>query len=301
MPATQPFLNTRDAEAFRFLGVPTLIRSSAETTNGAFGLIEHWDMQPGFASPYHTHHNEDESFYVIEGEVAFVCCGKWLKAGPGTFVYGPREIPHGFKAIGNVPARMLILCNPGGFEHFVLEQITPLAEPPSPPDMGKLMALAAKYGIDIHGPLPAEPEAFGQEGHAAADLKSLSRLWIAAFNARDWTAESTFRSPDFRAHLSGIPGPLDNEAWSGFLRGFATAFPDSRIAIESSMAEGDTAVVRWTMTGTHQGEFQGIPASGRPISFSGIEINRYVNGKLVEHRANFDNLAMLQQIGALPA
>lgn len=152
----QPYVNTRTDRAFRFLGVPTLMRSTSETTNGSFGLIEHSEMPPGFASPYHTHHREDEAFYVLEGEIAFVCDGKWLKAGPGTYVYGPREIPHGFKVVSATPARMLLLCAPGGFEHFVLEQTTPIDEPPSPPDMPKLMALAAKYGIDIHGPLPEE-------------------------------------------------------------------------------------------------------------------------------------------------
>lgn len=162
MTTTQqkPYLNTREDAAFRFLGVPTLMRSTAETTNGAFGLMEHWEMPAGFASPYHTHHREDESFYVLEGEIAFVCDGKWLKAGPGTFVYGPREIPHGFKVIG-APARMLLMCTPAGFERFVLEQTTPIAEPPSPPDMARLMMLAEKYGIEILGPLPEAPEGFG--------------------------------------------------------------------------------------------------------------------------------------------
>jgi mannose-6-phosphate isomerase-like protein (cupin superfamily) len=162
MTATEqkPFLNTRQDPAFRFLGVPSLMRATGETTNGAFGLMEHWEMPPGFASPHHMHHREDESFYVLEGEIAFVCGGQWLKAGPGTFVYGPREIAHGFKVIGNSPARMLLMCNPAGFEGFVLEQATPIAEPPSPPDMGKLMTLASKYGIDIHGPLPEAPEGF---------------------------------------------------------------------------------------------------------------------------------------------
>ena len=150
------FSNTREEAAFRFLGVPTSIRSTAETTGGAFGLMEHWEMPAGFASPYHTHHREDESFYVLEGEMAFVCGGKWLKAGPGTFVYGPREIAHGFKVVGNAPARMLLMCTPGGFEQFVLAQTTPISEPPSAPDMAKLMALAAKFDIDIHGPLPEE-------------------------------------------------------------------------------------------------------------------------------------------------
>jgi quercetin dioxygenase-like cupin family protein len=152
----QPYLNTREDSVFRFLGIPTVVRSTAETTNGAFGLMEQWMMPPGFASPYHTHHLEDEAFYVLEGQVAFVCGGKWFRAGAGTYVFGPREIPHGFKVTGAEPARMLLLCAPGGFERFVLELATDAALPPSPPDMAKLMAVAAKYKIDIHGPLPGE-------------------------------------------------------------------------------------------------------------------------------------------------
>ena len=152
----QPYINTREDAAFRFLGLPSLMRSTSETTNGAFGLMEHWSMPPGFASPYHRHHREDEAFYVLEGEMAFVCDGKWIKGGPGAYVFGPREIPHGFKVIGSQPARMLLMCAPGGFEGFVLEQAQDLNAPPEPPDMAKLMTLAAKYGIDILGPLPEE-------------------------------------------------------------------------------------------------------------------------------------------------
>ena len=155
---TEAYLNTRNDEFFRFLGLPTLMRSTAETTNGAFGLMEHWEMPVGFASPYHKHHREDEAFYVIEGEMAFVCGEKWLKGGPGTYVFGPREIAHGFKVIGNWPARMLLMCAPGGFEKFVLELGQPASAPPGPPDFGKLAAVAAKYEIDLLGPLPESPK-----------------------------------------------------------------------------------------------------------------------------------------------
>jgi len=88
---------------------------------------------------------------VLEGELEFVCGGKWLTAGPGTYIFGPREIPHGFRVIGTSPARLLFLCSPGGFEHFVREMSE---SAPAPPDMAKLMALAAKYQVDILGPLP---------------------------------------------------------------------------------------------------------------------------------------------------
>lgn len=303
MTTTQqpPYLNRREDAAFRFLGLPTLMRSTAETTNGAFGLMEHWEMPVGFASPYHTHHREDESFYVLEGEIAFICGGNWLKAGPGTFVYGPREIAHGFRVIGSSPARMLLMCTPGGFERFVLEQTAPITGAASPPDMGKLMALAAKYGLEIHGPLPEEPEGFGGEGNRADGLKSLNHRWIQAFNDRDWKTEIAVRSANFKAYLSGMTNPLDNAAWSRFMADFTTAFPDARISIEASIEEGDTVVTRWTLTGTHQGVFQGIHPTGRPVKFAGLEFNRVADGKFVEHWSMFDNIALLQQIGAMPA
>ena len=146
----QPHVSTAQQSPVYFLGIPTILRATGPTTNGAFGLIEQ-TMPPGFASPYHTHHGEDEAFYVLEGEMAFVCDGQWIMAGPGTYVFGPRNIPHGFKVLGDSPARMLLLCAPGGFEQFVVELS---AAEPAPPDMEKLVAVAAKYNIDILGPLP---------------------------------------------------------------------------------------------------------------------------------------------------
>jgi quercetin dioxygenase-like cupin family protein len=150
MTSLQPHSNTADAPPLYFLGLPTLLRATRETTNGAFGLVENL-LPPGFASPYHTHRLEDEAFYVLEGEMAFVCDGQWTQAKAGTYLFGPRNVPHGFKVLGDKPARLLLLCAPGGFEQFVLD----MAEPaPAPPDMTNLMAVAAKYQVEIHGPLP---------------------------------------------------------------------------------------------------------------------------------------------------
>jgi quercetin dioxygenase-like cupin family protein len=146
----QPYSNTIDAPPLYFLGLPTILRATGQTTNGAFGLVEQV-LPPGFASPYHTHQLEDEAFYVLEGEMAFVIDGQWTQARAGTFLFGPRNIPHGFKVLGDQPARLLLLCAPGGFEQFVLDMSEPA---PAPPDMARLMAVAAKYQIDIHGPLP---------------------------------------------------------------------------------------------------------------------------------------------------
>jgi quercetin dioxygenase-like cupin family protein len=142
----QPYVSAADQAPVQFLGIPTVLRATAAGTSGAFGLIEHLSVRPGFASPYHTHHKEDESFYIIEGEMAVCCGGKWMVAGAGAFVFLPRDVPHGFKITGDTPARLLLLVSPGGFEQFVIEMSAahhaPMAE------------LAAKYHVDVHGALP---------------------------------------------------------------------------------------------------------------------------------------------------
>lgn len=143
--------------AIWFLGTLTSVKATGETTKGAFGLIEQL-IPTGFASPYHVHHAEDEAFYVIEGDLTFISEGRASKAGPGAYIFGPRDVPHGFRVEGSAPARVLVLTVPAGFERFVVEMGEPATElvlpPPAPPDMAKLMTLAAKYHIDILGPLP---------------------------------------------------------------------------------------------------------------------------------------------------
>src|SRR6059036_3666843 len=99
-PRLQPYvLGREEGSAFWFLGALTFVKATGETTNGAFGLIEQL-IPPGFASPYHVHHAEDEAFWVLEGDLTFVCSGQKSKAGPGGYIFGPREIPHGFRVEG---------------------------------------------------------------------------------------------------------------------------------------------------------------------------------------------------------
>lgn len=296
-PVSRPHVSTSDEPPIYFLGLPTNLRAAGDNTNGAFGLVDSV-MPAGFASPYHTHRQEDEAFYLVDGEMAFVCGDQWTFAGPGTYVFGPRHIPHGFKVMGDRPARMLLLCAPSGFEQFVLEMSEPA---PAPPDMAKLMAVAAKYDIEIHGPLPDSPAPPAGWGASAPDVERVCRRWIQAFNNRDWAADAALQGPGFRAHLSGTPNALDSAGWAVFTRAFASAFPDARITIDACVVQGDTAFARWTLTGTHQGEFHGIPPSGHRISIAGLEQNRVAGGLIVEHWGMFDNIALLQQIGAMPA
>ena len=158
--ARRPYaIHREEGERLSFFGSLTWIKATGEQTGGAFGLIEHL-MPPGEEIPWHLHHNEDESFYVIEGEVLFIVGEEQqrITAGPGTFVFGPREIPHGFRVAGSSPARMLIEATPAGFEHFVLALSEPAPAsgfpPAGPPDMEKVMAAAARANIEILGPLP---------------------------------------------------------------------------------------------------------------------------------------------------
>jgi mannose-6-phosphate isomerase-like protein (cupin superfamily) len=155
---TQPYALAREeGQAVWFLGTLVIMKATGEQTAGAFGLIDNL-MPAGFASPYHMHRNEDESFYVVEGQMTFYVGEERVKAGAGAFVYGPRGVPHGFEVDGTEPARILLQNYPAGFESFPVEVGEPAKEltipPAEPPDMGRLMAIAAKYDIDILGPLP---------------------------------------------------------------------------------------------------------------------------------------------------
>jgi steroid delta-isomerase-like uncharacterized protein len=131
--------------------------------------------------------------------------------------------------------------------------------------------------------------------------KTATHRWIEAFNARDMEAEAASRAPGYLAHVPGAPGPLDDEAWTGFIASFAAAFPDLHLTVEASLAEGDLVANRITFRGTHRGDFQGIPATGKQVTFSAMEINRMSGGKVAEHWVELDVFGLLRQLGAIPA
>jgi quercetin dioxygenase-like cupin family protein len=148
----------RDAgETLWFFGGRTWLKATGAQTGGASGLIEQV-MPPGTGSPWHLHHAEDESFYVLEGTITFLVGDERITAGPGAYVFGPRGIPHGFRVEGERPARFLLMVTPAGFEEFVAELGEPATgpgfPPAAPPDMAKVMAAAAARQVEILGPLP---------------------------------------------------------------------------------------------------------------------------------------------------
>ena len=156
-PASSPIaLPPGEGDARWFLGFLVTVKASRETTGGAVAVVEHLGVQ-GLGSPLHVHHNEDEWFYVMEGELTVWVGGDVFRAPAGSFVYGPRGIPHTF-LVSSPQARFLLVAEPAGFEAFMYELSEPaeaLTLPPatvqSPPPE-QMMAAAAKYGLDIVGP-----------------------------------------------------------------------------------------------------------------------------------------------------
>ena len=107
-------------------------------------------------------------------------------------------------------------------------------------------------------------------------------------------------SPELVNH-SAPPGlPADREGIKILTTMFKGAFPDSYFTVEDMIAEGDKVVTRKTFHGTHEGEFMGIPPSGRPVNVSLIDVVRISDGRVVEHWSVGDNLGMMQQLGVIP-
>jgi steroid delta-isomerase-like uncharacterized protein len=106
---------------------------------------------------------------------------------------------------------------------------------------------------------------------------------------------------NFVATVVGAPEQIRGpQGFREFVGIYRKAFPDLRITVDEQFAEGETVVTRWTATGTNEGELMGMPATGKQATTAGININRISGGKLVEGWGLFDQLGLLQQIGAVP-
>ncbi|MGH6944446.1 MAG: ester cyclase [Geminicoccaceae bacterium] len=106
---------------------------------------------------------------------------------------------------------------------------------------------------------------------------------------------------DYVDHTQPPDWPTDREGLRKLLEYFRSAFPDIHVTIEDMVAEGDIVMHRQTMRGTHLGEFFGIPPTGRAVAMTGMHQWRFVDGKIIEHHANNDDLGMLRQLGAIPS
>ncbi len=148
-----------EGDARWWLGVTlATIKATGKDTGGQYALVEVIEPE-GAEAPLHVHHNEDEAFWILEGELTFEVGEQTIKATPGFFLFGPRDVPHRY-TVESGPARMLFLLSPAGFEEFIYASSEPAPErtlphppegPPSEAEMEQLGALVHQYGGEILG------------------------------------------------------------------------------------------------------------------------------------------------------
>jgi steroid delta-isomerase-like uncharacterized protein len=133
--------------------------------------------------------------------------------------------------------------------------------------------------------------------------KALVRQMVEEiFNRGNMSLVDEFLAPDFVEREELPPGiPRDREAVTQMTTMFRSAFPDFKVTVDDIIAEGDKVVIRQTWSGTHKGEFMGVPPTGKSVSFGVIDIIRVAGGKFVEHWGQMDSMSMMQQLGAIPA
>ena len=129
-------------------GGPLTFKARSAQTNGALTLFENV-IAPGDGPPLHAHEREDESWYVLEGELRFKLGGEIRHAPRGSFVFVPRGVPHCFQNVGDEPARIIVFFTPAGMEGF-FDRFAEL--PAGPVDPDAFRRLGADAGMTVLGP-----------------------------------------------------------------------------------------------------------------------------------------------------
>lgn len=150
-------------------------------------------------------------------------------------------------------------------------------------------------GYGCGGPKAREELMSGERNKA-----TLRRFDEEVWNGRDLSIVDELFAPEhiFRAAGGRV---LDRQGHKQMIANFQSAFPDGQNTVIDVVAEGDRVASRWMYRGTHRGEFEGIPPTGKQITLTGISIWRFERDKIVESWHEFDALGMLQQIGAVPS
>ena len=130
--------------------------------------------------------------------------------------------------------------------------------------------------------------------------KAVVRRFYETFEKWDLSILDEVLASNFVEHNPFPEQPTGPEGMKQVLGMMRAAFPDSEMSVEDLIAEGDKVAVRAEMTGTHRGEFMGLPATGNKVTVTGISIYSVVDGKIAEHWEQFDAMGMMQQLGAIP-
>ena len=145
-------------------------------------------------------------------------------------------------------------------------------------------------------PVTASPTSLTSVENANTVRKVIDDIWNRGQMA---LADMVFTA-DYINHDPATPGTTRGpEAVKQNATMYRKAFPDLHLHIEDTISDGDHVVARWTSTGTHTGDLQGIAPTGKSITSTGITIARFVNGKIAEEWANWDTLGLMRQLGVV--
>jgi predicted ester cyclase len=129
--------------------------------------------------------------------------------------------------------------------------------------------------------------------------KQVVQQVFESYNQQDMGKAEKLFSPKHIFHFPGVP-PMDWNSHKQFIVGLSKAFPDLHFRIEDILAEGNKVAYRVTVSGTHKGEFQGIPPTNKKVSFSSTGISNIVDGKVGEDWVDADTIGLMQQLGVIP-
>ena len=128
------------------------------------------------------------------------------------------------------------------------------------------------------------------------------RLYEETWNKRKLEVLSELVSPSHALHGPNFSGSsIGPEAYKRQVALFLAGFPDLRWTIEDTITEKDKVAVIWSFTGTHKGEYMGVPATNKKVSIDGITVHEIANGKIMDSYVNWDTWGLMQQLGVVSA
>jgi predicted ester cyclase len=128
----------------------------------------------------------------------------------------------------------------------------------------------------------------------------LRRVYEEALNKGDVAILDDLLAAGYVLHMAGLQDYKGPEGFKEMVTALRVAFPDLHVTIDDMVAEGDEVAHRFTLQGTHQGEFLGIAPTGKQVTVTGTTISRFAGGKEGEAWQNIDSLGMLRQMGVAP-
>jgi steroid delta-isomerase-like uncharacterized protein len=135
------------------------------------------------------------------------------------------------------------------------------------------------------------------------EIKVLERRWFEESNKGKAAAMAVIDElhvTDYVFHSGTGEDIRGLKNYKQYIRRYYSAFPDLHLTIDDMVVEGDKVAIRWTMSGTHKGEIEGIPPTGKKMTIWGISIERVVGGKFVETWETYDTMGFMQQLGLVP-